>query len=247
MGARRKKPRSSEGESPVRSLTGLEEKIASFRKTNKRLTLVIASQPALFREVLCRFLNGVPGFHVVGEAFDEEQINQRLSQKRPQVLLFDYEALGPNGEAAIARVRRAAPGTRILVLTTRSSEETVQRVLRAGGSGVVGKQLGSATLVRAIHAVATGQVWANRQTVGQTLEHLANPGREVGLERQLTKREWEVVDDVSRGLRNKEIARRLTISEKTVKSHLNNIFRKLQVDNRFALGLYAWELTRARA
>jgi DNA-binding NarL/FixJ family response regulator len=176
----------------------------------------------------------------VGQARDEEETGQILSEKGPAVLLFDCDALGANGsEAAIARLRRTGPGTRILVLTTQSSAETAERVLRAGGSGVVEKQLGSGTLLRAIHAVAAGEVWANRLTVAQTLEHLAEPTRVSASDRELTKREWEVVDCVSRGLRNKEIARRLSISERTVKSHVNSIFRKLELDNRLAVGLYA--------
>jgi DNA-binding NarL/FixJ family response regulator len=245
-GAPRKQSLGSDGGRPIRSLIGRRKGTPSSGKTDRRLRLAIATQPALFRELLSLFLGNEPGVEVVGQASDEDEIGQVLSQKTPTVLLFDYEALGPNGEVAIARLRRAAPGTRILVLTTRSSEETVERVLRAGGSGVVGKQLGSATLLRAIHAVAAGEVWANRHTVAQTLEHLADPSRASALNGHLTKREWEIVDGISRGLRNREIARRLKISEKTVKSHVNNIFRKLQVDNRFAVGLYGWELTRTR-
>jgi DNA-binding NarL/FixJ family response regulator len=74
------------------------------------------------------------------------------------------------------------------------------------------------------------------------VEHLAETQSRDGFEEQLTSRESEIAESVGRGLRNKEIARRLQISEKTVKSHLNNIFRKLQVDNRFAVGLYVLSL-----
>jgi DNA-binding NarL/FixJ family response regulator len=230
----------------IRSTTGARRGMDSSEKAGRRVTLAVATQPALFRELLILFLNSAPGVEIVGQGSDEDEIARVLTEKGPAVLVFDYEALGPNGEVAIARLRRTAPGTRILVLTTRSSEETVERVLRAGGSGVVGKQLGSAMLLRAIHAVAGGEVWANRLTVAQTLEHLADPNR-IHLDGRLTRREWEIVDGISRGFRNREIARRLKISEKTVKSHVNNIFRKLQVDNRFAVGLYAWDQVRPDA
>lgn len=217
------------------------EFVASLDITaGKRLRLGVAAQPALFCEVLAGHLNREGSFQVVGQALDEDQIVRLLKTERPQVLLFDYEGLGPNAESVISRLHRLAPATRILVLATRSSQETIVRVLRVGASGLVGKQLEFATLVRAIHALAKGELWANRRATADFVEHLTDSsGRVAASDGQLTSRESEIIDDVGRGLRNKDIARRMDISEKTVKSHLNNIFRKLRVDNRFAAGMYA--------
>jgi DNA-binding NarL/FixJ family response regulator len=207
-----------------------------------KLTLAVAARPALFRQILARQLGNEPGLRVVGQARDEDGICLLMEAEHPRVLLLDYEGLGPNGEGMIPRLRRSSPVTRILVLATRSSDETVERVLRAGAAGLVGKQLEFATLVRAIRAVAAGELWANRRVTAQAVEHLADASSRASLNGQLTRRESEITEAVGRGLRNKDIARRLNISEKTVKSHLNNIFRKLQVDNRFAVGLYALDL-----
>ncbi len=207
-----------------------------------RLRIAVAARPALFREILSRQLANEPDLLVVGQARDEDQIGDLLRRESPRVLVFDYEGLGPSAEGMIARLRRKALGTRILVLATRSGEETVERVLRAGASGLVDKQEELASLVRAIRAVATGELWANRRATAQLLEHLAEAGKASPGNGQLSSREREIADCVGRGLRNKDIGRRLNISEKTVKSHLNNIFRKLQVDNRFAVGLYALDL-----
>lgn len=240
-GRRRASGRTRAGRpSPTRG--GRVEKILALRPVPDlpRLTLLVAVQPALFGEVLARQLANEPGLQVVGQARDEDGIRSLLRKEDPQVLLLDYEGLGPNGEGMIPRLRRAAPKTRILVLATRSSDETVERVLRVGAAGLVGKQLGLATLVRAIRVVAAGELWANRRVTAQAVERLANvTGRDPWDAENLTSRESEIADAVGRGLRNKDIARRLGISEKTVKSHLTNIFRKLQVDNRFAVGLYA--------
>lgn len=206
----------------------------------KPLRLGVAAQPALFCEVLAGHLSREGSLEVVGRASSEDQIVRLLKAEKPQVLLFDYEGLGPNAESVISRLHRGAPATRILVLATRSSQETVVRVLRVGASGLVGKQLDFATLVRAIHALAIGELWANRRATADFVERLTDDsGRAAASDGQLTSRETEIIDDVGRGFRNKDIARRLNISEKTVKSHLNNIFRKLRVDNRFAAGLYA--------
>ena len=202
-----------------------------------RLRIAVAAQPALFCEVLSRELEAESNIFVTGRTGSDEQIAALLGKQKPQVLLFDYEGLGPNAESTIHRLRHAAPATRILVLASRSGDETVERVLRAGASGVVGKQLDFGTLVRAIHAVAAGEIWANRRVTSLALENLTSlsAGAPKSL---LTKREQEIAEACSRGMRNKEIASLLDISSKTVKGHLNNIFRKLRLDGRMALGLH---------
>lgn len=212
----------------------------------RRLGIAVAAQPALFCEILSCQLAAEPSFVVVGRAGNEDQIGKVLAKENPRVLIFDYEGLGPNAESTVHRLRRAAPATRILVLASRSSDEIVERILRAGASGLVGKQLELAVLVRAIRAVAAGEVWANRRVTSLALESLTGPSGRV-LQSVLTKREQEIANACSQGLRNKQIALRLNISTKTVKGHLNNIFRKLRVDNRFALGLYITERIQSKS
>lgn len=200
--------------------------------------LAIATQPTLLRDVLSRCLSKEDGLEVVGGGH-EDQIVQVLEKVTPEVLLFDYEALGPNSESIIGRLRRLSPRTRILVIATRSTDEHVDRVLRAGAAGLVGKQLGFDILTHAIRSVAAGELWANRRAQALTVEHLTNFAAGASEpEGQLTKREQQIVDGVARGLRNKEIARQLSITEKTVKSHLNNIFHKLGLEGRFALAIF---------
>lgn len=167
----------------------------------------------------------------------EGGLKKLLVEEKPQVLVFGYEGMGgPNAESIIHRLRRAAPATRILVLASRTGDETIERVLRAGASGLFGKHLELSALVRAIQAVAAGETWANRRATSLVLEGLTGPSAS-HQKSHLTEREQEIADACGRGLRNKEIAELLNISEKTVKAHLNTIFRKLEVDNRFALGL----------
>jgi len=213
-----------------------------------RCKVAVAARPALFCEILALKLRDERDLEVAGVARDAEEARLVLGRESPSVLLFDYEGLGPSAELAIRRLRRAARGTRILVLATRSGDETLERVLRAGAAGLVGKQQPFATLLRAIRAVAAGELWANRIAAAHVVERLAapsNPGAQ--FDERLTRREWEIVDAVGQGIRNKEIGKRLRISEKTVKSHLNNIFRKLRVDNRFAVGLYSLDRLKPKA
>ena len=208
-------------------------------RSGERIRLAIATQPALLRDVLSRLLSREPDIEIVGQGHDEDRIVEALKAAAPELLLLDYEALGPNSESIIARLRRIAPRTRILVMATRSTDEYVERVLRAGAAGLVGKQLDFVALLRAIRAVASGEIWANRRAQALTLQHLTDfAAGAAEPEGQLTRREQQIVDGVARGLRNKEIARQLAISEKTVKSHLNNIFQKLGLEGRFALAIF---------
>ena len=206
------------------------------------VSVLIAARPALFREILARQLGNEPGFTIAGQVRDEEGVRSILIKDKPRVLLLDYEGLGPNADGLIPRFRRASPATRILVLAARSGDETVERVLRIGASGLVAKQQGFAALVRAIRLVAAGELWANRRVTARAMERLADRSGGGTVGEPLSSREVEIAEALGRGLRNKDIARRLQISEKTVKSHLSNIFRKLQVDNRFAVGLYVLDL-----
>jgi len=198
-----------------------------------RFGVAVASEQILFGDVLCCLLDRDPRLKIVGQAHNEGDLTPLLLRERPQALLFDDETSGPDGEQIISRLRRAAPETRILVIASRSNRERVGRVLRAGASGLVGKHLTFEILIRAIHAVARGEVWADRRATARVLEHLST--RLPLVEDQLTRRELQIAEGVRRGLRNREIASELRISQKTVKSHLNNIFRKLRVDGRATL------------
>jgi DNA-binding NarL/FixJ family response regulator len=211
---------------------------ARFQDT-RQLRVAIATQSPLFRDVLSLCLAKEDSIEVIGEAREEAGIIEILRAKGPDLLLFDSETLGPGSEGMIRRLRRMAPETRILVIATRLADENVERVLRAGASGLVGKQLGYETFLRAVRAVADGEIWANRRAQALTLEHLTNFGAGAPEpEAQLTKRERQIVDEVARGLRNKEIARQLNISEKTVKNHLQNVYRKLSLEGRYALARF---------
>jgi DNA-binding NarL/FixJ family response regulator len=200
------------------------------------LAIVVAAQPPLFCEVLSSQLNDEPNLSVVGRASDTEHMWKVLAREKPQVLLFDFEGMGSNAEGMVHRLRRAAPRTRILALSSCANDKTAVRALEAGASGLVGKQWKFSTLVNAIQTVAQGELWANSRLTSRAFETLTGPSARKP-KSELTKRELQIADGCSRGLRNKEIAKQLGISEKTVKGQLNNILRKLQVDNRPEMGL----------
>jgi DNA-binding NarL/FixJ family response regulator len=202
--------------------------------------LALAVYPPLWGELLAQMLGQQQWIEVVGRAADEDELRKLTSERAPNVILLDYEGLGPNTEGVVSRLRRLAPKVRVLVLARRSGEDTVVSLLRAGAAGLIGKSVDFSILLNAVRAVAAGEVWANRRVTAQAIEQLAAPVRaEPEGQATLTRREWEVVEAVGRGLRNREIARALGISEKTVKTHLNHIFSKLHVQSRFTLALWA--------
>jgi DNA-binding NarL/FixJ family response regulator len=202
--------------------------------------LAIGVYPELWGELLAHILDREEWIEVVGRAAGEDELRQLTSEHAPDVILLDYEGLGPNAEGVVSRLRRLAPKVRVLVLARRSGEQTVVSLLRAGAAGVVGKSIDLSTLFSAVRSVASGEVWAERKAAAQAIEQLAAPGpAEPDGRATLTRREWEVIEGVGRGLRNREIGRALGISEKTVKTHLNHIFSKLHVKSRFTLALWA--------
>jgi two-component system, NarL family, nitrate/nitrite response regulator NarL len=212
-------------------------------ETRGWLHLVIAGRPGLLRDALTRLLETVPDLRIVGYGETEEQIRKLSRSLLPGLVLFDYEAMGPHSESMISNLRRAAPRTRILVIARRTADETIESVLRAGASGLVGDDAEFATLVRAIQFVGEGELWANRRIAARVLEGLTAVSAPVTSLKGLTKREVEIADGVALGLSNKDIALQLNISEATVKSHLNAIFRRLKIEGRVALAM----LTRERS
>jgi len=208
--------------------------------TDRPIRVLVATLPALWSEVLARLLERERDLHVVGRAHNEDQLREEVSTHHPHLILFDYEALGPDSEGIIARLRRAAPNTRTLVFASGSGDERTLSVLRAGALGLVAKQLGYPALLAALRAVAAGELWAHRRVAAQALDQLVpSTFRTQRLPSHLTKREREVVEGVGRGLRNREIAHALGISERTVQGHLKNIFSKTRVHSRFALSLWS--------
>ena len=202
--------------------------------------VIVAVRPSLWAELLAGALAVLPDLAVVARVDDENLLLQAAAMAESPVVLLDYEAWGPGTEAIVARIRRENPKTRVLVLARRAGDDVVVGVLRAGATGLVGKDRDLATVVAAIRAVAGGEAWANRIATARALSQLADPDRSAhGRHSLLTRRERDILDRVCDGLRNREIAAALGISEKTVKTHLGSLFSKARVGSRMALARWA--------
>ena len=201
--------------------------------------LVVDDQP-LFRAGLVALLNASPDLTVVGEAGDGATASALAQSSRPDVVLLDIRLPG------LAALERVAASARVLVLTTFDLDEHVHEALRLGAAGFVLKESEPARLIAAINAVASGEMQFSptvmRRLVAAYLrgDSDASPWRSAGLE-ELTDREREVLRLVGTGLTNTAIAARLSVTEGTVKTHLNRVMTKLRLTSRAQAVVMAYE------
>ena len=195
--------------------------------------VLIADDHPVFRDGLRALLESA-GLEVVGEAGDGDEAVRLAEEATPDVVLMDLHMPGGGGVAATERiVGQGAGGPAVLVLTMFDDDAGVHGAIRAGASGYVLKDAHQDALLRAIQAVAAGEAVFGAKVAPRVLAHLAAGERHGALAfPQLTARELDVVDLVARGENNPAIARRLALSDKTVRNHLSNILVKLQVADR---------------
>ena len=204
------------------------------------ITVMIAEDDTMLRESLAILLTQEEDIQVVGSAADGAQAIRLAEALQPDILLLDIRMPGLSGLVALPKIHAKSPQTKVLILSGLSGEETVAQALLYGAKGYITKAGTPLELVRAIRAVHSEEIWADRRVVAQALESLLGKvnrlhgAADEGAER-LTDREREVLRWGAKGLTNKEIASQLGISEKTVKTHLSHIFAKLKVTRRVQL------------
>jgi DNA-binding NarL/FixJ family response regulator len=199
--------------------------------------VVVATQPALVRDVMARALGVRLNLRVVALPPDMDATDC-LQKLQPRILIVDDGDSTTTWEAVMGRMHQASPSTRIIVVAVRCHEDILRRLARAGAYAVVPESSDLGILVQAVESASAGRECEARFSVQSSNVFRGKAATPDG-DRRLTTREWEVAELVGKGLRNKVIALRLNISVDTVKSHLNNSFRKLELDGRLALGILA--------
>lgn len=204
--------------------------------------VLLVDDQELIRSGLRRILRRRSGFDVVAECGDGSEVPEALASVEVDVVLMDLRMKHVDGIEA-TRQLRAAGGPPVLVLTTFDDDEMLSGALRAGAAGFVLKDTPSDDLLRAVRAVAAGDSWLDPSVTERVLAaYRAAPAAvpPPALD-SLTAREVEVLGAIGRGLSNGEIARALNISELTVKSHVGRIFTKLDLRDRAAAVVCAFE------
>jgi DNA-binding NarL/FixJ family response regulator len=202
--------------------------------------VLIADDHKVVRQGLRMFLATDPGIEVIGEAKDGAEAMKLARALQPDVILMDLMMPVMDGISAIREIRAEGIETEILAVTSVLDDETVINAVRAGATGYLLKDTEAAELCRAIHAAAAGQVQLAPQAAAKLMREVAAPAPKSP--ETLTERETDVLRLIAQGLANKEIARELSIGERTVKTHVSSILSKLGLQSRTQAALHAARL-----
>ena len=197
------------------------------------ISVLIADDHPMFRQGVAAVIDGDPEMQLVAEASDTDSAVEAAAATQPDVVLMDVAMPGGGGIEATRRIRRADPDARILMLTMSEDADAVFAALRAGARGYFLKDADKSTIRSAVAAVARGEAVFGPRVADKVVAFFASAQAVANTAfPQLTGREREVLDLIAHGLDNRAIARRLVLSEKTVRNNVSAIFTKLQVADR---------------
>ena len=209
-----------------------------------KIRILIADDHAVVRSGLRSILESEDDIEVVGEAADGHQALEVAQELLPDVILMDINMGDWDGVTATRRVRNSVPSSRVIVLTNYDEDNLVFSSIRAGASGYLLKEVSGHQLTNAIRTVADGFSLIYPSVARRVLDEFGRlrsgpaPADDDQGSRDLTPREREVLKLIASGRANKEIGTELGISERTVKTHISNIFSKLQLTDRTQAALY---------
>jgi len=207
------------------------------------IRIVVADDHPIFREGLIKLLQSRPGLQVVGAANDGDEALPLVESLQPDLLLLDLAMPKMSGLVALRELKGMKLPVRIVLLTAAAERSDIVTAVQLGAQAVVLKESASDVLYKCIAAVMKGQYWLGRKPVADLVATLREvTAGDTGRSRKhfgLTSREREIIEAILAGNSNAEIAARFSISEKTVKHHLTNIFDKVGVSNRLELALFA--------
>nr|WP_186245670.1 response regulator transcription factor [Mycobacterium simulans] len=211
------------------------------------IAVLLVDDQDLVRSGLRRILRRKDGFNIVAECADGDEVPAAVARHRPDVVVMDLRMRRVDGIEATRRLVGGQDGAPpVLALTTFNEDELLSGVLRAGAAGFVLKDTSAEELIRAVRAVARGDSYLDTAVTSRVLSTYRKAGR--GPDRkpggdiaELTTRELDVLTLIGKGLSNKEIADELCISGVTVKSHIGRIFGKLDLRDRAAAIVYAYD------
>lgn len=208
------------------------------------LRVVLADDQTVVREGLVTLLGLLPGIEVVGAGADGEAAVALVAEHHPDVLLVDLRMPRCDGVEATRQVRALHPDTEVVVLTTYADDDSLLTALQAGARGFLTKDADGDAIAHALRSAAAGQSTVDgelqRRLVAAAARGRTQTPKPTAQAEGLTQREVEVLRLIAAGLSNTEIARRLVVSEATVKTHVNHLFAKAGLRDRAQAVAYAY-------
>jgi DNA-binding NarL/FixJ family response regulator len=202
------------------------------------IRIVVADVHPSFCDGLCNLLTLEKDFRIVARAGDGKEVPEVIEEYQPDILLLDLYIPAADGLTVLKKLWKSPTNTKVIVLAASKDKNQFVQAMRFGARGIVMKQTGAELLVKSIRKVHSGEIWLDSDTMAAVMRQFSSR-MELAAPSSLSRRELEIVALVTQGLRNQEIAQKLSISEQTVKNHLHNIFDKLAVSDRLELALYA--------
>jgi len=212
---------------------------------NKNITVMIVDDHVLLREGLKQILDLEEDIDVVAQAGDGEEAVAKALKHRVDVILLDINMPKMNGIETLRRFKDLGITSKTIMLTIHDDREYLCETIKIGANGYILKDSDADSLIKAIRDVKDGKTYIQPSVASMLIEELNSKEKETNGDllkiEALTKREYEVLTLVAEGLNNREIAERLFISEKTVKNHVSNIFKKIDVNDRIQAAIFAYK------
>jgi DNA-binding NarL/FixJ family response regulator len=203
------------------------------------IRVMIVDDHAVVREGIRTYLELEDRIVLVGEAANGREAAEKVRALKPDVVLMDLLMPEMDGIAATRAIKQQAPDVKVIVLTSFTDDEHIMPAIEAGATGYLLKDVSAEELVKAIQGAYQGQAQLHPEVARRLMEQVRQPRKREQPGEELTPREREVLRLIAKGMSNKEIARELVMTERTVKGHVSNILGKLNLQDRTQAALYA--------
>jgi len=205
-----------------------------------KIKVMIVDDHGIVRQGLRTYLDLLEDITIIAEAENGLDAIKKVKRYNPEIVLMDLVMPEMDGIEATHKICGSYPEVKVIVLTSFTEDEKVFSAIKSGAVGYLLKDISPPELAKAIRAVHSGETHLHPEITKKLMNQFISPKSDIEITPdELTPREMEVLQLIARGLSNKELAKKLTISEKTVKSHLSSIFSKLHLSDRTQAAIYA--------